>query len=40
MLGNSGMAKGYGAVLYYAAIGLGGGMDVQRYRMEGDPNAF
>lgn len=28
--GNSGTAKVYGAVDYHAAIGLGGGMDVQR----------
>lgn len=30
MHGNSGTAKVYGAVDYHAAIGLGGGMDVQR----------
>lgn len=39
MHGNSGMTKAYGAVEYHAAIGLAGGMDVQRYMMEGDPNA-
>lgn len=41
MLGNSGMAKVYyGAAEYYAAIGWGGEMNVERYIQEGYPAAF